>query len=87
MADRYGFTTLACTLDGRVLRVTFNRPERLNALNAVMHRELTALFARIERDADVNAVVLTGASRAFCVGGDFKQMQNNLGGGYPDGHP
>lgn len=89
MADRYGFTTLATTLDdSHILRVEFNRPDRLNALNVVMHTELRDLFAKIESDPDVDIVVLTGRGKAFCVGADFDQMEENLAaGGYPDGHP
>src|SRR5262249_55316560 len=88
MTDRYGFTTIATEVDGRILRVTLNRPDRLNALNAVMHEELRALFGRIEADDGVDVVVLTGAGKAFCVGADFDQMEANLArGGYPDGHP
>ncbi len=88
MADHYGFTTLETTLTDRVLRVAFNRPDRLNALNAVMHDELRQLFGRIERDTEVDVVVLTGNGSAFCVGADFDQMEENLArGGYEDGHP
>jgi enoyl-CoA hydratase len=88
MSDRYGFTTLACTLDGRILTVEFNRPDRLNALNAVMHEELRDLYRKIESDKDVDVVVLTGRGKSFCVGADFDQMEENLAaGGYPDGHP
>lgn len=88
MADRYGFTTLSTELEDRILTVKFNRPDRLNALNKVMHDELIELYARIERDDDVDIVVLTGEGKAFCVGADFDQMEENLErGGYEDGHP
>ena len=88
MADRYGFTTLATTLDEQhILRVEFNRPERLNALNVTMHSELRDLFLRIADDDDVDVVVLTGRGKAFCVGADFGTMDQNLEHGYPDGHP
>ena len=87
MPDHYGFTTLATTLTDRILRVEFNRPDRLNALNMVMHEELRDLFGNIERDTEVDIVVLTGAGKAFCVGADFDQMETNLEHGYPDGHP
>ena len=60
MADRYGFTTISTELEDRILVVKFNRPDRLNALNKVMHDELAELYGRIERDPDVDVVVLTG---------------------------
>jgi len=88
MADRYGFQTIATELEGRILKVTLNRPDRMNALDIVMHHELGELYSRIERDDDVDVVVLTGAGKAFCVGADFSQMEANLArGGYEDGHP
>ncbi|HEX7096770.1 MAG TPA: enoyl-CoA hydratase/isomerase family protein, partial [Acidimicrobiales bacterium] len=88
MSDHYGFETLATSLDDGILRVAFNRPKRLNALNARMHEELRDLFGRIERDDAVDVVILTGNGSAFCVGADFDQMEENLArGGYPDGHP
>lgn len=88
MADRYGFQTIATELQGRILRVALNRPDRMNALDLVMHDELGELYTKIERDEDVDVVVLTGAGKAFCVGADFSQMEANLErGGYEDGHP
>ena len=60
----------------------------MNALDIVMHDELGELYGKIERDDDVDVVVLTGAGKAFCVGADFSQMEENLAsGGYEDGHP
>jgi enoyl-CoA hydratase len=89
VSDHYGFSTLATSLDDDgILRVAFNRPDRLNALNARMHEELRDLFSRIEADRAVDVVLLTGNGKAFCVGADFDQMEENLArGGYPDGHP
>ena len=53
-----------------------------------MHKELRSLYEQIAHDTDVRVVVVTGAGRAFCVGADFAQMQENLAaGGYPDGRP
>jgi len=88
MTDYYGFQTIATSLDDGILRVTLNRPDRLNALDRTMHKELRALYEQIAHDADVRVVVVTGAGRAFCVGADFQQMQDNIAaGGYPDGRP
>jgi enoyl-CoA hydratase len=88
MSDEYGFETIATERRGAVLKVTLNRPERLNAVNDVMHRELRDLFGRMALADDFRAAVITGAGRAFCAGGDFKQMEvNNAegGAGYDDG--
>ena len=58
-----------------VLRVTMNNPERLNAADAVMHGELAEIWRDVDRDADTNAVILTGAGRAFSAGGDFDMIE------------
>ena len=59
----------------RVLRITFNRPERLNAVDSEGHRELCDVWRDIDRDPTVNAVVLRGLGRAFSAGGDFKMIE------------
>jgi enoyl-CoA hydratase len=84
--DRYGLSTIATELDEhRVLHVTLNRPESRNAINDVMHVELTQLYKKIAEDVEAEAVVLTGAGDGFCAGGDFKQMAANNDAGYDDG--
>ncbi len=65
--------------DGKVAVLTLNRPEALNAVNSQLHNELEEVFAAVARDDDVNAVVLTGAGRAFCAGGDVKGMDDRQG--------
>jgi enoyl-CoA hydratase len=60
--------------DDKVAVFTLNRPEALNAINAELHTELEDIFADVAQDNDVNVVVLTGAGRAFCSGGDVKGM-------------
>ena len=89
MADRYGFSTISTELDDDgVLTVMLNRPEQRNALDTVMHEELSQVFAKIVDDREIRAILLTGAGRDFTVGADFNVMQDNLdAGGYPDGHP
>lgn len=61
---------------------TLNRPERLNAVDGTMHRELTWLTRDADVDRDVRALVITGAGRAFCAGGDFggAPMDSGTGG-------
>jgi enoyl-CoA hydratase/carnithine racemase len=58
--------------EGGVALVRMNRPERLNALNPALIQALNEYFASLRAgEYDVRAVVLTGAGRAFCAGGDF----------------
>src|SRR5918992_2427229 len=68
--------------DGAVLTITLNRPDVLNAFNRAMHDALAAAL-REARDADVRAVVITGAGRGFCVGQDlteFREAAGDIGG-------
>lgn len=66
------YKTIAFQQDDGLLTVTFNRPEQLNAVNALVHTEMSRLFGDIARDESVRAVILTGAGRAFCAGGDLE---------------
>ncbi len=77
MSDRYArYTRLKLDYPHpRVLRITMNRPERLNATDSVMHNELGEIWRDIDADPDVNAVVLTGAGKAFSAGGDFDMIE------------
>lgn len=59
----------------RVLRITFDRQDRLNAVNADGHRELCDVWRDIDRDETVNAVILRGLGRAFSAGGDFDMIE------------
>jgi enoyl-CoA hydratase len=82
MLDRYkDFTTLQIEQEGRLLSVTLNRPETLNAVGGGMHEHLEELWTVIRGDASVGAVLLTGAGRAFSSGGDVKGMAASAGGG------
>src|SRR4051794_10419316 len=64
--------------DAGVLTVTLNRPEKLNALTAGVHAGLHAALAEAA-DADIRAVVLTGAGRGFCVGQDLTEFAGAAG--------
>jgi enoyl-CoA hydratase len=57
---------------GAVLRVTLNRPERLNAVSEELYAALLEQLAAAEADPGIRCVLLTGAGRAFCVGADLK---------------
>ncbi len=63
---------LLCQRDSRVAVVMLNRPERLNALTRTMMQALVACLAELALDEAVGCVVLTGAGRAFCAGGDVQ---------------
>ncbi|MFD2675878.1 enoyl-CoA hydratase/isomerase family protein [Camelimonas lactis] len=63
---------------GRVLTLTMNRPDSLNAVNAVLHEELSRVFTDAAKDPDSDVIVLTGAGRAFCAGGDVDWMQDAI---------
>jgi enoyl-CoA hydratase len=60
---------------GRVLNITFNLPDQLNAVSERLHTEISTLFYDVQLDPDSDILVLTGAGRAFSAGGDFEQMK------------
>ncbi|MGA7327670.1 MAG: enoyl-CoA hydratase [Rhodomicrobium sp.] len=62
------------TASGGVVTLTLNRPARLNAFSAAMIDGLLEALHRLAKDADTGVIVLTGAGRAFCAGGDVKSM-------------
>jgi 2-(1,2-epoxy-1,2-dihydrophenyl)acetyl-CoA isomerase len=62
------------SLDGGLLTITMNRPDRRNALNPDMTRGLVEAARRAAEDHEVRAVLLKGAGGTFCVGGDVKAM-------------
>lgn len=61
-----------------VATITLNRPERLNALTFEVYRELTDTFAALRMEPEVRTVVITGAGRAFCSGGDVHDIIGEL---------
>jgi 2-(1,2-epoxy-1,2-dihydrophenyl)acetyl-CoA isomerase len=62
------------TLEDGVLTLTMNRPDRLNALSREMLQALHESVTRASADSGVGVIVLTGAGRGFCAGGDVKAM-------------
>ena len=57
-----------------VATITLNRPERLNALTFEVYRELREVFVALDGEPGVRSIVLTGAGRAFCSGGDVEDI-------------
>jgi enoyl-CoA hydratase len=68
------YETILTEARGRVGLITLNRPQALNALNALLTREVALALAAFEADDGVGCVVLTGSSRAFAAGADIKEM-------------
>ena len=64
----------------KVAIATLNRPDRLNAMGDGLHEAIEEYLHMVNYDRDVNAVVFTGAGRAFCAGGDVKAMGDRATG-------
>ena len=61
----------------RVLRLTFDRPETHNSVDAETHTQLANIWRDINDDPDINAIIVTGAGKAFSAGGDFELIVAN----------
>jgi enoyl-CoA hydratase len=69
------YTTLLFGVAGGIARVTVNRPDKLNALNATVFTELEDAIGRIESDAAIRGVIVTGAgAKAFVAGADIGEV-------------
>ena len=67
------YETLDYQVEDGVLTLTLNRPDRMNAFNGLMRRELIAAFDAADADDAVRVVIMTGAGRAFCAGADLEK--------------
>jgi enoyl-CoA hydratase/carnithine racemase len=75
----YGpYEQIRVELRERILTLTLNRPEKLNAFTATMMREMIDVFTKVNSDDDVGAVIVTGAGRAFCAGADLSAGANTF---------
>ena len=82
------YETIRYEVDGPILTVTLNRPEKLNAFNAQMGVEIADAIHRADADDTVRVVILTGEGRGFCAGADissgagsFDTSEGGAGGG------
>ncbi|MEU9273113.1 enoyl-CoA hydratase/isomerase family protein [Streptomyces sp. NPDC048251] len=73
--DYSRYEMLQVTRDERIVTVTINRPEVRNALNGALHEELGDIFGDLNRDEACDVIVLTGAGKSFCAGGDISWMR------------
>ncbi|TDH35194.1 2-(1,2-epoxy-1,2-dihydrophenyl)acetyl-CoA isomerase [Pseudohoeflea suaedae] len=79
--------TILSEQNSGVLKLTLNRPEKLNSFNEEMHLALRAEVQRAHDDPAIRAVLLTGAGRGFCAGQDLGDRDPRKGGPKPDlGH-
>ena len=74
-----GTNELLCVLEDGVATVTLNKPDKRNALGDILTPALRSILLTLEADARCGAILLTGAGRAFCAGGDVSGMGSNRG--------
>ena len=80
--------TLKVTIDGPVMEVTFNRPEKRNALTRDMYNGVVTAFQDADANPAIRAIILTGAGDIFTSGNDIKDFQNRAAGNEQrDGSP
>jgi enoyl-CoA hydratase len=78
--DYAQFEYLEIEQDDKLLVISLNRPDSLNAINGPMHEEIQRVFPLISADRSVGAVLLRGNGRTFCAGGDVKWMAGAASG-------
>jgi enoyl-CoA hydratase len=71
------YDTMLLTRRDRLLTITLNQPDSLNAVNLRMHEELPEVFIWAASDEHSDVVVFTGAGRAFSAGGNLEHIENN----------
>jgi enoyl-CoA hydratase/carnithine racemase len=77
---------LQVSRDGRLLRLTLNRPEKRNALNGALCQELVAAIDGADNDPGVGAILLCGAGKSFCAGMDLDEMLTPAEAGLTEVH-
>lgn len=70
---------LRLELGDGVLLITIDRPERLNAANQALHRELSEIWLDVDADPETRVAVITGAGKAFSAGGDLEMVREQAG--------
>ncbi len=68
------YETVLYDKKGKVAVITLNRPEKMNAINLQMNKDLKAALREAKEDDDIRAIVITGAGKAFCAGGDVDEF-------------
>ena len=73
------YQTLLYQVENRILTITLNRPEQMNAFTVEMANELEHAFKTASDDDNIGAIVVTGAGKAFCAGMDLSKQGNVFG--------
>src|SRR5579871_6815953 len=74
--DAMSYEHIKYELDGSILTITLNRPDKLNAYTAIMGQEIEDAFLRADEDDAVRVIIVTGAGRGFCAGADISGGAN-----------
>ncbi|HEX7924444.1 MAG TPA: enoyl-CoA hydratase-related protein [Bradyrhizobium sp.] len=72
------YEQITCDIDGSLMIVTLNRPDKLNAYTGTMGAEIADAFQRADEDDSVRAIIVTGAGRGFCAGADVSGGANSF---------
>jgi enoyl-CoA hydratase/carnithine racemase len=72
------YETILYDVADKVLTITLNRPDKLNAFTGTMQAELIDAFDRADKDDNVRAIIVTGAGRGFCAGADLSSGSNTF---------
>src|SRR3954471_8314460 len=67
------YETITYEVAEQILTITLNRPEKLNAFNGAMQKELIDAFDAADKDDEVRAIIVTGAGRALCAGAELSE--------------
>jgi 2-(1,2-epoxy-1,2-dihydrophenyl)acetyl-CoA isomerase len=76
-----GYETILVEKKNQIARITFNRPNALNAFNDKMGEEFYAALKEAEKDPETRCLIITGAGRAFSAGEDVSGLRDRSGGG------
>ena len=75
------FETILFTIEDKIARITFNREASGNAFSETTYQEVIDAVASVEENPDVKAIVMTGAGKYFCAGGDIRQFKDLVASG------
>ena len=75
------YETIDYTVEGPVATITLNRPDRLNAITGQMIKEIQDAIGQADANESIVGIILTGAGRGFCAGGDIESLQELSQGG------